>query len=102
MFGEPSPTYASGPARRPSVTQAIVVRDDAALRSLITRLREAKIIAFDTETTGTDPLRATLVGIALAAFIATVAVFARTPLAQMPLYFAQRYFVRGVMLGSIK
>lgn len=34
-----------------------------------------------------------LVGFALAAFIATVAVFVRTPLAQMPLYYAQRYFV---------
>jgi hydrogenase-4 component F len=34
-----------------------------------------------------------LVGFALAAFIATVVVFVSTPLLEMPLYFAQRYFV---------
>lgn len=34
-----------------------------------------------------------LVGAALAAFIATVVVFARTPLAELPLHFAQRWFV---------
>ncbi|HJW84187.1 MAG TPA: DNA polymerase I, partial [Anaerolineae bacterium] len=66
MFGEPGATYESGPARRPSVTQAIVVRDEAVLRSVIAHLQKAKIISFDTETTGTDPLRSTLVGIALA------------------------------------
>lgn len=34
-----------------------------------------------------------LVGFALATFITTAAVFMRTPLAQMPIYFGQRYFV---------
>ena len=34
-----------------------------------------------------------LVGFALAAFFATLAVFLQTPLAQMPMYFAHRYFV---------
>jgi DNA polymerase-1 len=47
-------------------TKTGVVRDEAGLRALATRLNQAPLIAFDTETTSTDPLQAELVGISLA------------------------------------
>ncbi|HSD85135.1 MAG TPA: DNA polymerase I [Anaerolineae bacterium] len=50
---------------RPSITKATVVSDERALKSLVGELRKADFIAFDTETTGTDPLLAELVGISL-------------------------------------
>ncbi len=43
-----------------------IVDTPAALESLVARLNAAKAIAFDTETTATDPMRADLVGISLA------------------------------------
>jgi DNA polymerase-1 len=49
-----------------SPTRTVVVRDEAALRALVERLRTAPLIAFDTETTSADPIQAELVGIALA------------------------------------
>ena len=69
MFGDEPVTEArTRPIvkQKPSVTHTIIVQDEAALKSLISNLHSAKIISFDTETTGTDPLRASLVGIALA------------------------------------
>ncbi|HEY4688478.1 MAG TPA: DNA polymerase I [Anaerolineae bacterium] len=65
MFGEETVATQSDSARRPSISNAIVIRDESSLQSLISKLHTAKIISFDTETTGTDPLRSTLVGIAL-------------------------------------
>ena len=70
MFGEEA---ASAPISRApaivkpkeSVTNTIVVDTEAALKSLVKDLKQADIIAFDTETTGTDPLLADLVGISL-------------------------------------
>jgi DNA polymerase-1 len=53
------------PAKAP-VTQAVVVDTAEALDSLLAALRAAEVIAFDVETTSTDPLQAVLVGIALA------------------------------------
>ncbi len=50
---------------RPAIAKAIVVDDDRTLKSLVGELKKADIIAFDTETTGTDPLLAELVGISL-------------------------------------
>jgi DNA polymerase-1 len=50
---------------RPAITSAIVVNDERALKSLVSELKKADFIAFDTETTGTDPLLAELVGISL-------------------------------------
>lgn len=50
---------------RSSITQTTIVRDEAALKKLIAALKQAPIIAFDTETTSTDPLLAKLVGISL-------------------------------------
>jgi DNA polymerase-1 len=62
LFGEePSPA--------PSQAQAdyYVVESAAALDALVAELREAGTIAFDVETTSTDPMAAQLVGIALTA-----------------------------------
>jgi DNA polymerase-1 len=50
---------------RPTIAKAIVVDDERALQSLVSELKKADFIAFDTETTGTDPLLAELVGISL-------------------------------------
>jgi len=59
---EPTPTAA------PNTPVAWeVVNTPAALERLVKRLREAKHIAFDTETTSTDQMQADLVGISLAA-----------------------------------
>ncbi|RIL08955.1 DNA polymerase I, partial [bacterium] len=54
------------PSERAPDTRAVVVDDPAALDALAARLRTAEIISFDVETTGTDPLTADLVGLALA------------------------------------
>jgi DNA polymerase-1 len=63
MFSEalPSPPVPETPALYPT----IIVDSADALHALMLALRSAKRIAFDTETTGTDPLRADLVGISL-------------------------------------
>jgi DNA polymerase-1 len=42
-----------------------IVADEEALRQLVVRLKKARALTLDTETTGTDPLQAELVGIAL-------------------------------------
>ena len=73
LFGE-GQTQASG--RKPlvteikaagsQVTQTTVVNDDDALGQLADALNKAQLIAFDTETTSTDPMKARLVGISLA------------------------------------
>ena len=42
-----------------------IVADEEALHQLIARLKTAKTLTIDTETTGTDPMQAELVGIAL-------------------------------------
>ncbi len=52
-------------AKKAIITQAIIVDDDAKLKLLVSELKKAKIIAFDTETTSTDPLLGQLVGISL-------------------------------------
>jgi DNA polymerase I len=62
------------PAAPPSVmsetetppTRTIIVQDEAALAEMIARLESAAAIAFDTETTSTDQMLGTLVGISLA------------------------------------
>ena len=46
--------------------ETVIVQDEAALAALVARLESAAQIVFDTETTGIDPMRASLVGIALA------------------------------------
>jgi DNA polymerase-1 len=47
-------------------TQTIIVQDETALQELVAKLKQAPLIAFDTETTDPDPIRADLVGISLA------------------------------------
>jgi DNA polymerase-1 len=49
-----------------SGTETTVVRDEAGLQALVTKLEKASLIAFDTETTDPNPIRADLVGISLA------------------------------------
>lgn len=51
--------------QRPTITQATIVDDERALKALAGELKKADFIAFDTETTGTDPLLAEIVGISL-------------------------------------
>jgi DNA polymerase-1 len=52
---------------RPALGRYAIVSDGAALEALVRALAEARDpVAFDTETTGLDPLRADLVGIGLA------------------------------------
>jgi DNA polymerase-1 len=75
MFGEGDAALeaASAPISRApaivkpkeSVTNTIIVDTEATLKVLIKDLKQADLIAFDTETTGTDPLLAELVGISL-------------------------------------
>ncbi|HTP07112.1 MAG TPA: DNA polymerase, partial [Anaerolineae bacterium] len=49
----------------PTITHALVVDDERTLKALVSELKKADFIAFDTETTGTDPMLAELVGISL-------------------------------------
>ena len=70
MFGD-TETPRKAAVKRPisversTITTAIVVDDERTLKSLVSELKKADYIAFDTETTGTDPLLAELVGISL-------------------------------------
>ncbi len=68
LFGLPAaaPAPVAPRAERAPDTRATVVDDAAGLDELVARLRAAEIISFDVETTGTDPLTAALVGLALA------------------------------------
>ncbi len=52
-------------SKKPSITKTMLVDTEQALKALIGELKKAEVIAFDTETTSTDPLRADLVGISL-------------------------------------
>ena len=61
----PSAISAAGTAQ-PPVTEAVVVDTPGALAALATELRAATTIAFDTETTSPDPMRAELVGLSFA------------------------------------
>ncbi|MBP7688327.1 MAG: DNA polymerase I [Thermoflexales bacterium] len=64
MFDEGQPN--EGPkSNKPTFTKTTIVRDEATLTALVADLNQAPIIAFDTETTSTDPLLSNLVGISL-------------------------------------
>jgi len=56
---------AGGPAQRPTSTVHHVVAGPEELATLVERLARASAVAFDTETTSPDPMRAELVGLAL-------------------------------------
>jgi DNA polymerase-1 len=60
LFVSSEPVEASGP------DEVITVTTPVALDELVEALNQARVIAFDVETTSTDPMRAELVGISLA------------------------------------
>ncbi len=64
MFGDEAPAGDTPPP--PDVVDTVIVRDRAGLEALVTTLRGASAVSFDTETTSTDQMAARLVGIALA------------------------------------
>ena len=61
----PEATPASAPAviPKPKATETTIVDSPEALESMVKELRTASVIAFDTETTSTDPMQAELVGL---------------------------------------
>ncbi|MCB2214181.1 DNA polymerase I [bacterium] len=63
LFGEAAPEAATD---LPGEIATSLVDTQAALDDLVETLDKAEMIAFDTETTSTDPIRAKLVGISLA------------------------------------
>ncbi|HET7376006.1 MAG TPA: DNA polymerase, partial [Anaerolineae bacterium] len=65
-FGEEPAKAEAVKINRPSITQTSIIQDEAALKALAAELKQAEAIAFDTETTSTDPLLATIVGLSLA------------------------------------
>jgi DNA polymerase-1 len=67
LFGEsPAAEEAARKNDERSVVDTTIVHDKAGLKALVEVLKQAQMIAFDTETTGTDQMQAELVGIALA------------------------------------
>jgi DNA polymerase-1 len=64
MFGEEAGAPVAAPAAA-SVADYEIIADEESLRQLAARLESAPTLTFDTETTGTDPMQAELVGIAL-------------------------------------
>jgi DNA polymerase-1 len=64
--GAPQQLSMFEPAPEVPLTETIIIRDRAALQALVTRLEQAPLIAFDTETTSSDPMQAQLVGLSLA------------------------------------
>jgi DNA polymerase-1 len=65
MFAAPAAIYDAAP-RLPSTIKVNVVDTDARLKKLVSELKKADVISFDTETTSTEELEARLVGISLA------------------------------------
>ncbi len=67
LFGDLPPSTSTVPTvQATSPTTTHIVQDEAALAALAEKLTSAPAIAFDTETTSTDQMRADLVGISLA------------------------------------
>jgi DNA polymerase-1 len=70
LFGSARPAESESELKAAFVpagaVQTRLVDTPKALEELVARLRQAKAISFDTETTSTDPMRADLVGISLA------------------------------------
>ncbi|MFZ2362249.1 MAG: DNA polymerase I [Anaerolineae bacterium] len=64
LFGQEAPAASAAVGQEPS--PYAIIDTDAALAELVQTLQDAKLIAFDTETTGVDAQQADLVGIALA------------------------------------
>jgi DNA polymerase I len=62
----PPPAPAPAPAIAPAPGSATILDDPSRLAALIAELRRARLVALDTETTGLDPMRASVVGLSLA------------------------------------
>ncbi len=52
--------------KRPPIVETVTVQDEVGLQALVETLNVASLISWDTETTGTDPMSAELVGISVA------------------------------------
>ncbi|HUF38485.1 MAG TPA: DNA polymerase I [Anaerolineales bacterium] len=65
MFAAPVDGEAAAGASPTSAIEVTIVDDAEKLAALTAALRSAEVISFDTETTGTDQMRADLVGISL-------------------------------------
>jgi DNA polymerase-1 len=61
-----APAATPAPATPASTAPATVVDDPSRLAAVIAECRRARLVALDTETTGLDPMRASLVGLSLA------------------------------------
>jgi DNA polymerase-1 len=61
-----APTPTPTPAPAASTAPAAVVDDPGRLATVIAECRRARLVALDSETTGLDPMRASLVGLSLA------------------------------------
>ncbi len=66
LFQESAPPVVVPPESTLEELSAQVIDTAQSLQSLVKRLEQAKVIAFDTETTSTDQMQAELVGISLA------------------------------------
>jgi DNA polymerase-1 len=66
MFAETTPVVYDAAPRQPSSIKVNVADTDAKLKKLVSELKKAEVISFDTETTSTEELEARLVGISLA------------------------------------
>lgn len=65
LFGESSSYPDAGPLHQAPGANYQIVADLDALRRLVDQLKDAPALTVDTETTGTDPMQAELVGVAL-------------------------------------
>lgn len=63
LFDDPT---AVGEAQLPVSTDYLCVQDEAALARVVEQLKNAQILSFDVETTSTDAIQATLVGLGVA------------------------------------
>ena len=65
MFGDEDVEAEEATSTRDEVAQYEIIEDEQGLRRLVTRLKSARMLTVDTETTSVDPMKAQLVGIAL-------------------------------------
>ena len=66
LFGKAEPAAVPEEAEKENDIQTIIVNTPESLAEMVEKLNQAKLIAFDTETTSTDVMQARLVGISLA------------------------------------
>ncbi|MGD9953608.1 MAG: 5'-3' exonuclease H3TH domain-containing protein, partial [Burkholderiales bacterium] len=64
--GGEAPAAAAGEAAGPARREYVMLADEAALGAWLERMEKAGLVGFDTETTGLEPMSATLVGMSFA------------------------------------